>query len=157
MENGVVYQWYTDTTRPSPGLYLTTSTDMIHWSAPVFTQVGLLSVDVKYDDAHGHFVMVAMPNQHGPTASVATMHSVDGVTWTAATELFSAASFPDWANNIGISGDIQGHLIPGTILVGFGAPYDAKLTFNNDCKVSPAPYCWGFWDLYGMLTNTANL
>lgn len=152
VRNGVVYQWYMDdTVNGGPQILLVTSTDMIHWSTPVLTNVNTNpSVEVKFYPTYGVFVMFEIVATHTSNAQLAIRVSADGVNWSGQQIVCGTSCFPRWANNVGVSGNDQGHLIPGKILVSYGAPYDlSSLYASNDCNWSPAPYCWGHWDLYG--------
>jgi hypothetical protein len=147
VRNGVVYQWYMDVTIDGQTrVLLVTSTDMIHWSSPVVTDVINQSVDVKYSPTYGVFVMFEIVNTHEASAQLAIRTSSNGVNWSAPQVVCGIGCFPDWANNVGVSGDDQGQLIPGKILVAYGAPYDLSPSYRND---GSAPYKWGYWDLYG--------
>jgi hypothetical protein len=66
------------------------------------------SADVKYADALGRFVAVTTVDRFSPNASVAAYESVDGLVFTPAPWL--GARVQCGAHNIGISGDLRGHL-----------------------------------------------
>ena len=95
------------------------------------------SVDVKFYDASGAFVMFEILDTHTASSQLAVRVSTDGVNWSASQSICATNCFPDWANNIGVSSDDRGHLISGKILLSYGAPYDL------------GSETWGSWDLYG--------
>jgi hypothetical protein len=144
VKDGTLYMWYTDSDQSGmpQGIYLTQSQDAVHWSAPVFTGVFDVSSDVKFDSASGLFVMAEVTPQISMTVELLIRTSQDGVNWSAPRTILDQNSFPHNSSNVGISGDDQGHLLPGSqILVGFGAPYN----------LNASPEVWGQWDLFGQL------
>ena len=157
-KNGILYLWHNDTTadlaHSANKIYLRTSTNAINWSNPQATNVGIPSIDVKYHPDTGQFVMFEILDEHTTSARLAIQNSIDGVTWSDSTIVCDQNCFPKWSNNVGVSGDDQGHLISGSqVLAAYGAPYDLNGGYNNDCKVAPSPLCWGHWDLYGTLLD----
>jgi len=153
VQNGVVYQWYTDTTAQLGinRIYLSTSTDMIHWSPAIATNIYKASIDVKFYDVLGEFVLFGIENEHQPNASMVVHTSKDGINWSEAHTICDTNCFPDWSNNIGVSSDRYGHIQNGQTLVTYGAPYDLSGTYNNDCGIAGKRNCWGYWDLYGQI------
>jgi len=135
-----VYQFYTDVTQTPPGIWLTTSTNLKDWSAPRFTGLGgeYSSVDVKYDDAAKEFVVVALMKPHQPGATIEMRASADGLTWANPRVICDEACTPDYANNVGMSGDDQGHIYGEELLVAYGAPYE----------LGPKDK-WGNWHVWG--------
>ena len=150
-----VYQWYTDTTITGKNLILMNkSKDMIHWTSAVQTNAETSSIDVKYDDENQNFVMIEILNQHTDHTALSYRRSQDGVKWTSSQIISDEDHFPKWTNNVGMSGDEKGHLIGNKALVAYGAPFDLSPQYiNNDCNISPSPYCWGHWDLFGQIVS----
>lgn len=153
VRNGVLYQWYTDDTTELPArrqgrVFLRTSRNATEWSESRQTNVEAASVDVKYDATRDQFVMFNVANEHQATSYLAMRVSKDGVTFSDSITVCDSSCMPDWANNPGISGDDQGHLIGDQVLVGYAAPYDLSSLYTNDCNVALWPYCWGHWNLY---------
>ena len=158
VKNGKMWMWHNDTSAQLPTqvnqIYLRTSTDGLTWTGPQATNVTTPSIDVKYDAASDQFAMFEILDEHSASSRLAIRTSDDGVTWTDPTVICDVGCFPKWANNVGASGDDQGHLIAGQqTVVSFGAPYNLAPTYDNDCAKSAAPYCWGYWSLYGMKTT----
>lgn len=139
VKDGKVNQFYTDVTQTPPGIWLTTSTNMKDWSPAQFTGLdgSYASVDVKYDDASGEYVVVAIVNAHQASAYIVTRTSKDGLHWTEPKTICDQACTPDWANNVGMSGDDQGHIFGDELLVGYGAPYALGPTDQ-----------WGKWNAW---------
>lgn len=158
VKDGVLHSWYMDDTATYPPtaayrIYHTSTTDPKNWPTAVQTNVQTLSVDVKYDAAQQQYVMYDVSGPHAPQASLVRRYSSDGVNWSSGSSFCSPACGVAWSHNIGVSGDREGHVVPGRVLVVFGAPYDLASGYNNDCAISGAPYCWGYWDLYGGMLN----
>ncbi len=148
-----LYQWFTDTTEQSPTvqvarIYLSISNDPASWPTRIPTNVYSGSVDVKYDREFDQFVMFAIGNEHELGTYITMRTSKDGITWSEPTTVMGADKAPPWINNIGVAGLSNGDLIRDQLLMGFGAPYDLNPNYNNNCGISPVPYCWGNWDLY---------
>ncbi len=110
-----------------------------------------LPSDVKYDPPTQRFIMFGLGNQHLQGTYLTERASKDGITWSDPTTVIPAASMPDFAHNVGVSGSATGDLDRNFIMVAYGAPYDLDPNYNNDCKVARAPHCWGYWDLYEQL------
>ena len=161
VKGGTLYMWHTDTTENYPAfngnrIYFRTSTDAVHWTDPVRTNVEQASIDVKYNPITQEFVMVEIVDEHSGSTILAFQTSQDGVTWSPSQTLIDNDHFPHFSNNVGMSGDDQGHLIPNAnILISYGAPYDLSSKYGNDCNVFPSPYCWAHWDLYGNLVSAS--
>ncbi len=69
------------------------------------------SADVKYVDALGRFLAVTTVDRFTPNASVEVFQSADGLTFAPAPYLGARAQLG--AHNIGVSGDLTGHLDVG--------------------------------------------
>ncbi len=154
--NNALYQWYTDTTSPSKlnEIFLRTSNDAKTWSNAIRTGVqNSFSVDVKYDPVQKKFVMFSIEKGHRVDSVLAIRTSSDGVNWSTPRVVCGVGCLPGWSNNVGVSGDSRGFLSGTNVLVGYGAPYGLNPTYNNDCKVSAAPLCWGYWNLYGTMVD----
>ncbi len=153
--NQTLYMWHTDTTENYPAqtsnaIYLRTSSDGIHWSEPTRTNVSNASIDVKYNPTTQEFVMAEILEGHTYGSRLSIRTSADGLLWSESKIIADTDVFPHFANNVGMSGDEQGHLIEGeTVLISYGAPYDLSTSYGNDCALFPAPHCWGHWNLYG--------
>lgn len=156
---GKLYSWYYDDTLNYPDrrakLMFTTATEPTAWSAPIETNLDVSSVDVKYDPIHDQFILAEIPADHMPHTLLMRYVSSDGLNWSGEV-LINADSFPDFAHNVGVSGDPAGHLLPYT-LVGFGVPYDLSVQYRNECQTSDLSlpgyrpnYCWGYWDIYAV-------
>lgn len=139
VKDGTVYQFYTDVTAEPSGIYVMTSKNMIDWSEPKYTGAPDASIDVKYDDASGQFVMITMFDAHQKTSYLGYRTSKDGLNFSAPQIFCDKDCLPDWSHNIGVNGDEQGHIYGDELIMGFGAPYDLA---PNDT--------WGRWDLYGL-------
>jgi hypothetical protein len=160
IKDGKLYQWYTDTTSEYPSsqvyrVYLSVSRDPANWPAGQATNViadGIPpSVDVKYDPPTERFVMFGLGNQIAQGTYLTVRTSKDGTTWSDPTTVIPAGSMPAFAHNIGVTGSPTGILNRDFVMVLYGAPYDLDPRYHNDCKVSGAPHCWGYWDLYGQM------
>jgi len=155
-KDGKLYQWYTDTTSEYPSnqvnrIYSSVSSDPANWSPGQATNVVSSSVDVKYDPPTQRFVMFGLADPHNQRTHLTVRTSKDGITWSDSTTVISAASMPEFAHNVGVSGSSTGDLDRNFVMVAYGAPYDLDPNYNNDCKVARAPHCWGYWDLYEQL------
>jgi len=160
VRDGKLVSWFTDDTTCATSacvrLFHSTTTSPTQW--PAGTQIDVFdegSVDVKYDAASGRYVMFSIPGGHSQATYLTRRYSTNGVNWTAPEVLRDAGGFPNFVHNVGASGDRQGHLIADRALIVYGAPYDLEASYQNDCNASPAPYCWGHWDLYGSVINAA--
>jgi hypothetical protein len=143
--NGILYSWFTDdTSGPTQDLklYYTTSTDGVNWSSRIFTGVRAHSPDIKYDPIQNRFVMYQIDQGHGVGSYLARRHSMDGVAWSEQEIICDAACFPDYAHNVGVSGDLFGHLIGTAALVAYGAGPDMI-----------SEQSWGVWDLAASTIN----
>jgi beta-xylosidase len=156
-KDGKLYQWYADTTSEYPSnqvyrVYLSVSSDPTNWPAGQATNViadgSPASVDVKYDRSTRRFVMFGLGNQHFRGTYLTMRTSKDGLRWSDPTTVIPAGSMPAFAHNVGVSGTATGDLDRNFVMVAYGAPYDLDPHYDNDCKVSGAPHCWGYWDLY---------
>ncbi|MBI4090928.1 MAG: hypothetical protein HY422_02795 [Candidatus Komeilibacteria bacterium] len=125
--------WYADDTDSFPNQkiwnsYMATSSDGLNWSR-VRTDIAdhdpvIESVDVKYDPLSDNFVMFSTPYKEAPQAYLERRISRDGIHWPVGAAICPNGScFPAYGNNVGVSGDNQGHLFPDKTLVGFGSPY----------------------------------
>lgn len=155
-QDGELYQWYTDTTSeyPSnqvPRVFLSVSSDPANWPPGQATNVAARSVDVKYDPSTQQFVMFGLGNEVIQGTYLTERTSKDGITWSDPTTVIPAGAMPGFAHNIGVTGSATGDLDRSFVMVAYGAPYDLDSHYDNDCKVSGAPHCWGYWDLYGQL------
>jgi hypothetical protein len=159
-KDGKLYQWYTDTTSEYPldqvdRVYLSVSGDPTSWPTGQATNVVASgcppSVDVKYDPPSQQFVMFGLGNQHIPGTYLTVRTSKDGITWSDPTTIIQPGSMPAFAHNVGVTGNETGDLDRDFVMVVYGAPYNLDPHYNNDCKVSGAPHCWGYWDLYGQV------
>ena len=144
VKNAQLYMWFTDNTNYWPTnrdahIYLSTSTDAVHWSAPGLTNVDSVSVDVKYDISNNVFVMFSQEGHHAADAHTVARESRDGITWGASHAITLPAAVP-YSNNIGVSGGMRGELLNGIMLVAYGAPWDLV---NKSS--------WAAWDIYGQL------
>jgi hypothetical protein len=138
VHEGKVYMFYTDVTAEKNGIYLTTSTNMKDWTPPQFTGLEWYSsIDVKYDDTAGAFVVFSIDAGHGKDASASMRSSKDGLHWDAPKTICDKACLPDFASNVGVSGDERGHIFGSELLLGYGAPYDLGSVDN-----------WGKWHLW---------
>jgi hypothetical protein len=160
VKDGKLYQWYTDTTSDYPSnqvyrVYFSVSRDPANWPAGQATNVVSdhfpPSVDVKYDPPTQRFVMFGLGNQHVQGTYLTVRTSRDGITWSDPATITPAGSMPAFAHNIGVTGSAVGALDRNFVMVVYGAPYGFNPHYNNDCTVSGAPHCWGYWDLYGQL------
>ncbi len=160
VRDGKLYQWYTDTTSEYPSsqvyrVYLSVSRDPANWPAGQPTNVIAdaipPSVDVKYDPPTEQFVMFGLGNQSAQGTHLTVRTSTDGITWSDPSTVIPAGSIPAFAHNIGVTGSPTGILDRDFVMVLYGAPYDLDSRYNNDCKVSGAPHCWGYWDIYGQM------
>jgi hypothetical protein len=152
-KDGKLYQWYTDTTSDYPSdqvnrIYLSASSDPTSWPAGQATNVVASSVDVKYDPPTQRFVMFGLGNQVVRGTYLTVRTSEDGITWSDPTTVIPAGSMPAFAHNVGVSGTATGDLDRNFVMVAYGAPHNLDPHYDNDCKVSGAPRCWGYWDLY---------
>jgi hypothetical protein len=153
-KNGTLYSWYLDDTAGYPQnqvrrIYMTATTDPTSW--PTSTQTNILgpadhSSDVKYDPRIGKFVMFAVYPPHAPNATLLRRFSTDGKNWSGPETLCDVQCFPDYAHNVGVSGDRSGHLREDRALVVYGAPFDLNPAYGDS---------WGRWDLYGSVINAA--
>ena len=159
-KGGKLYQWYTDTTSEYPSnqvyrVYLSVSSDPTSWPGGQATNVVAdgfpASVDVKYDPPTRRFVMFGLGNQHFQGTYLTMRISKDGITWSDPTTVIPAGFMPAFAHNVGVSGTATGDLDRNFVMVAYGAPYDLDPHYDNDCKVSGAQHCWGYWDLYRQL------
>jgi hypothetical protein len=159
-KDGKLYQWYTDTTSEYPSnqvyrVYLSVSSDPTSWPAGQATNVVANgfppSVDVKYDPPTQQFIMFGLGHQHLQGTYLTERASKDGITWSDPTTVIPAGSMPAFAHNVGVTGNATGDLDRDFVMVVYGAPYNLDPHYNNDCKVSNAPHCWGYWDLYGQV------
>jgi hypothetical protein len=159
-KNGRLYQWYTDTTSEYPSeqvdrVYLSVSSDPTSWPVGQVTNVVANgpppSVDVKYDPPTQRFVMFGLGSQVAQGTYLTARTSEDGITWSDPTTVIPAGAIPAFAHNVGVSGTATGDLDRNFVMIAYGAPYDLDPHYDNDCKVSGAPHCWGYWDLYGQL------
>lgn len=91
------------------------------------------SADVKYVDARGLFVAVTTVDRFSPNASVAVYKSADGLVFEPAPYLGARAQLG--AHNVGISGDLTGHLDPA-------APSFVAYAYQ------PAGNGWGDWPTF---------
>ena len=158
-KDGKLYQWYTDTTSeyPSnqvPRICLSVSSDPGNWATGQATNVIAGSVDVKYDPPTHRFFMFGLGNQHIQRTYLTVRSSKDGVTWSDPTTVIPAGSMPAFAHNVGVSGTATGDLNRNFLMIAYGAPYDLDPHYDNDCKMSGPPHCWGYWDLYGQFLKT---
>jgi len=62
--------------------------------------------------------------------------------------------FPDWAHNVGVSGNSQGHLFGNQIIVSYGAPVDFNPQHQHECTPETRGNYRGYWDLaYNIITR----
>jgi hypothetical protein len=155
-KDGKLHQWYADTTSEYPSnqvsrIYFSVSSDPGDWPTGQTTNVIAGSVDVKYDPPTRRFFMFGLGNQHIQRTYLTVRSSKDGVTWSDPATVIPAGSMPAFAHNVGVSGTATGDLDRNFVMVAYGAPHDLDPNYDNDCRVSGAPHCWGYWDLYGQL------
>lgn len=159
VRNDTLYSWFTDDTEFYPvhatHIYFSSTTDPTNWSSIIRTNLqGVASIDVKYDPERDEFVAFYLLDRHQNNARLARSYSADGITWGEAEIIAGVDDFPDWANNPGVSGDAQGHLIGhDQTMVVYGAPYDLNATYANHGQ---PPFSWAYWDLYGSSINAAS-
>jgi hypothetical protein len=153
IRDGVWTMFYSDDTAAAPGpgqykTYKSTSLDGLTWTQGTLTNVAPLinSVDVKWDASNSQWVMIEVVNQFG-ASSLVMQTSTDGVNWAEPQVIQAAGSFPAGANNPGISGDDQGYLMNGQVLVAYGAPYTPSQV-NATTGIAGT---WGQWDLWGSM------
>ena len=146
VRDGTLWSWFNDDTTcddaPCNRLFLSRSQDPTNWPERIATNIeGLGSVDVKYDAGLGEFLLYGIADPHSAASRLVRRRSTDGIAWSEPETLAAAGTFPLFAHNVGISGDDQGHVQRGEVLVAFGATDPANIA----CGL-----CWGRWDLYGM-------
>lgn len=154
---GRLHGWYTDDTgtagqpcgQPCNRLYFGRTDDPTRWPERVATNVeGLGSIDVKYDDARGLFVLYGIAAPHSAGSHLVRRTSADGVTWSEPERLAGPDGvphpFPAFAHNVGVAGDARGHLAGPETLVVFGA---------TDPAEPACGLCWGRWNLYGVVVR----
>lgn len=141
--NGVLYQWYTDTTYEAGwcSTLLIKSIDGVTWTEPVKTSLGLCSNDVKYNAATHKFNLYGMAGSHTANVELSVLESADGITFH--TEILRR-NLPPFSHNIGVSGDEYGNLILDGFIT-FGAPQD----FSESDR-------WGYWDMYMIELDTGS-
>lgn len=156
--DGTLHSWFTDDTANFPSeqslrIYYGTSQDGIHWTRTETNVTGTASIDVKYDPKNRLFVMYDLVNGHQESVSIRRLYSKDGTQWGDVDEFCDASCTPDYINNIGISGNREGHLLFPYTIVAFGAPYDLHpgYTNTNPCLNDR---CWGRWDIYGGIVKS---
>ena len=137
-------------------IYKRESTNPVDWTGPaVMTNISAHSPDIKYDPVTDQFILAMVFPFHSVDSSLMFVYSKDGITWHTSgstpyldfnwpvtTPLIPASSFPNFTHNVGMSSDDKGHLLPGPVLIGFGAPYD----------LNPQD-TWSLWDLYGIFVD----
>lgn len=156
--NGKLMMWYNDTTLDPGGnrIYVLETSDPVAW--PVLTPsnfraseinvLGVEDVDVKYLPDIGQFIMYSFAWAAKTSIDIRVAYSRNGLVWNPRVPI-EVPGFPVnyYANNIGVSGDQEGHVVPGEpMMIGFGAPYDlsaSKLPDNS----------WGRWSLYTTFVN----
>lgn len=164
--DGKLIMWYNDDTEiaPDAAVYVRTASHPAFWSAPVKTNlINTHSPDIKWDPVSNEFVAIIIDAGHLASARLVTRSSKDGINWSAPREVIPAspdgqnANFPRFGHNVGVVSDVSGNLINRqNAFVAFGAPKDLSPSYtSNDCSVSPAPYCWGYWDLYGLFADAS--
>jgi len=140
--DGTLYHWFSDDgLATQPHLYLRTWRAG-QWGPIRQTTCPCGSVDVKHDPARGRFFMVDIDGDHTAEARLVARTSADGLAWS---EPVALADVP-WANNVGVSGDDRGHLLPGPTLVAYGSPS------RPGCGL-----CWAEWDLVGVFIDLGEL
>ncbi len=144
--DGKLVMWYNDdsVTKGSLYTYKVESLSPVDWHPNPDNITSIVqgmghSMDVKYDPVSRQYAIIQIVGFHTSNSSLGVRHSVDGISWGSYLELASASSFPDFAHNAGLLSDREGHLLPDTALVAFGAPYDMQSTDT-----------WTQWDLYGI-------
>src|SRR3989344_1292927 len=150
VHDGVLYQWFTDSTRQYPSvpwgndIYFATSTDPTVWSTRTQTNVVGASVDVKYDSLSQQFVMFGVGYTESTGDSILAIRtSSDGITWSDPTTILYGAEMALFSHNPGVSGSRKGELMRDFVLAAYGAPYNLR-NYNN----------WAQWDLYGQTIST---
>lgn len=91
------------------------------------------SADVKYVDARGVFVAVTTVDRFSPNASIAAYQSSDGLTFEPIP--YRGARVQIGAHNVGLSGDMSGHIGPTT-------PTFVSYAYQ------PAANGWGNWPTF---------
>lgn len=144
VKDGELHSWFVDSTCGSGCLLMHSYTDdPTDWPAGTDLGMNSGSVDVKYDPNSDTFEMFDIEADHTATASLVRRSSSDGISWSSASTLCSAACFMDYAHNVGVSGSNAGGLISNRALIVYG---------GGDAACGN---CWGHWDLYGMALNPA--
>ena len=145
---GKLYMWYTDDSDYEKGgsfIKLRVSNSPVDWEEATEIKVDDLAIvnydfDMKYDPVQQKFVAIGIQNRHSPNSQLLQFTSEDGRSWSKPVTVIEDERFPDYAHNVGISSDREGHLIdPEETIVGFGAPID----FAREDR-------WGIWNLYGI-------
>lgn len=145
VKDGELYMWFTDDSiapLKQPRIYFLKSQDPVNWTAkPVPTNLAnTSSIDIKYDDINNRFILIKILDIHTKNASLVASDSTDGINWKNLRTIYSQQNFPAFAHNIGMSGNKEGHFVPGEHpIVAFGAPYALS---RQDT--------WGAWDLFGV-------
>ncbi|HEX7663842.1 MAG TPA: discoidin domain-containing protein [Polyangiaceae bacterium] len=104
-----------------------------HGHAIERTRAGQDSADVKFDDALNAFVAVTTMDRFGPNATIAAYQSTDGLTFTPIP--YVGARAQTGAHNVGISGDVTGHITKSIpLFVGYA--------------YQPPPNGWGNWPTF---------
>lgn len=160
-KDGQYYMWVTDDSNEvdinnlTLRTFLRKSNNLLDWSTSQAIEIKqangqplrmVHSPDIKYDPATNRFVMLRIINAHQANSHLALYYSLDGITWTNVTILINQDKFPNFANNLGFSGNEYNNLISNQILVGFGAPYNLSPTDN-----------WAHWSLYGVNLKLPNI
>lgn len=149
-KDGRLYSWYMDDTESYPServakIYFSSTTDPVAWPTGQQTNVQSTSVDVKLDPVSNLFVMYAVEPHHGEDSHLVIRKSEDGLRWWEGARVCEDSCFPDHSHNVGVGGNVRGHLDGRYTLVAYGAPYDLDPTCGHNCTN---------WDLYGHFVET---
>lgn len=135
VKDGRLLSWFNDTTitptQPNTDTArFATSDDGITWSEPITVKkesdgsdVHVASIDVKYDPVSGQFVMFDIGDHLDEGSFLRRRFSMDGIHWSELETLCDDFAFPNFAANVGVSGDENGHLLPEPTIVAYGVPH----------------------------------
>ena len=141
--------YYDDSVRDDAAIMYAISYDGVTWSAATKTNLSSsISIDVKYDPSLEAFVMADLKYNHYVRPRLLFRVSSDGVHWETL-EMTNSRSIPAYSHNPGITGTESGHLVGAPYaMIAFGAPYDLRPDYDNDCAVSGPGACWAYWDVF---------
>ena len=143
-----LYIYYTETSKDEHGptgrtLVATAPADAEDWPARLTLKGDAFkrekdedSADVKYDDESKRFVAISTAHRMFPGASVIARWSTDGITFGSPTKIEGPVM--DRCHNAGISGDAEGHLLPGDHNF-------IAYAYADGTRPDPS---WAFWHTY---------